>query len=694
MPPLLLFIGMNLAAFLFALVVAARFQGSRGLARFGLAFTTAWLILTHSAVLACGLLGVLTPLAVLGFVSVAASLAVLLWRSALRGGIGDERVSANGPLSLAECFTGGVIVALAGLWAIRLMWLPKGGFEWDDQAYHALYPTIWLLKQHIGLDAVYNLKAYYPQSAGLLAVWYAVPWAGSSMAGYAWSDLTGVWYAALFAFGSADLLSKLGVRRGAWMLPVGLFLASPAIYYHTISFADVDLAVAVALFGALVFVVPHVAETDDLRRVRNDLIFAAWLSGLAVGIKPTAALPAGLIFAAALIRVRRVTGWHLVPALAFVGVGCGFVVGGYWYLRNILAMGNPLYPASIAGLPGASTFPETRLSEFAAKFGMSATLKQGMFAYLDFPWPFGLAWLLGLASGVIVLVRNRRGLSLPYGLWFGVVTVLAMATILSLPFQPFSAGWWRSLQSGEVHGLSYRYVMSLACFGWATIGISIGRFIPATMARWATLLAVAVAGVAICPTSRFLVLYVAVAAASGVAIVCWSRFCGRASAVFTQRPCLVLGTAITFLVAFVVWRTPARIQQAYASETAGVFGVLDTEPPGGTWAFSTDGNHRILALMGARFQHTPIPVDANGHRTDQPTFETDLMGQLTPMPNVTPQEFTENLCESGITLVLTYDLLAPYGPENPFAELLAKSGHAVILAKDERFTLWRLEPRK
>ena len=81
----------------------------------------------------------------------------------------------------------------------------------------------------------------------------------------------------------------------------------------------------------------------------------ALLSGLAIGIKVSALPTAVIVFALTAWRAgapgsrgRAAVRVALVFAVAWT------VTGGYWYVRNTIHTGNPLYPAAFLGWPGAA----------------------------------------------------------------------------------------------------------------------------------------------------------------------------------------------------------------------------------------------------------------------------------------------------------------------------------------------------
>jgi len=132
------------------------------------------------------------------------------------------------------------------------------------------------------------MQAWYPLSASVVATWFMTPLQGSRGDALAWVSLTGALYAGIVAGGAATLLARVGCRPGAWAVPIILFATSPRIGVMASSFSDADLAMAAALFGSLVFAVPRGTD-EDARDVRADASYAGLLSGIALGVKVSAA---------------------------------------------------------------------------------------------------------------------------------------------------------------------------------------------------------------------------------------------------------------------------------------------------------------------------------------------------------------------------------------------------------------------
>src|SRR5207247_1302818 len=89
----------------------------------------------------------------------------------------------------------------------------------------------------------------------------------------------------------------------AWAVPVVLFATSSRTTIMASSFSDADLANATALFAALVFAVPR-DGTEGRADVVADTWYAALLTGVALGVKASAAPAALIVLAMMLLRAR------------------------------------------------------------------------------------------------------------------------------------------------------------------------------------------------------------------------------------------------------------------------------------------------------------------------------------------------------------------------------------------------------
>jgi len=195
---------------------------------------------------------------------------------------------------------------------------------------------------------------------------------------------------------------------------------------------------------------------------------AGLATGLAVGTKSTAlAMAAALTLAVVALapagRRWAMAGWWFVPAL---------LGGGYWYLRNLIAVGNPLPQATSIG-PLSLPHPE-RLQEGRPDFSIVHYLTDtGVWREYFGPgleqafgplWPLVLA--AALAGGLLALLRPRdRALR-----WMGAVALLGLLAYL---FTPLSAAGAEGAPTG--FAINIRYAVPPLLLALTLLPVALGR---------------------------------------------------------------------------------------------------------------------------------------------------------------------------------------------------------------------------
>jgi hypothetical protein len=679
----------------FALASHAGGQASR----LCLAFLAGYLVIVHSTVLLTGLAGHLSVRGLATVVTVVFLIATALAEFE-REPRRLERPESRAPFKAVELFP--PLAATAAL----LAWMWPHLFEatrfwvWDDYTYHMVYPALWLREHAIAAPApahAFTMQAWYPLSASVVATWFMAPHADTRAEALAWVSLTGPLYAGLFVAGVTELFARLRCRPGAWAVPVVLFATSSRTTIMASSFSDADLANATALFAALVFAVPR-DGTEGRADVVADTWYAALLTGVALGVKVSAAPAALIVLAMMVLRARGSAstahrGQRFMVATAAIFAVSWAATAGYWYARNLLDTGNPLYPAAFVFWPG-TRFPETTLREYASHYGLRRALADACDVYLNWPALHATLGMLGLAGLAGTLAFKRGAVARParYFAWGGLA--LAAANLVLLPSAPYSAGNAMTFRSGFIHWDSMRYVALLPLIGWAALGFVIDG--GAGAAPWRILTAVLISvgapltsGHARLASPLYLFGMAAVAGLLPLVncrLVAW-RWRPR------QGPLLAVSLGALTLGGLVAISHDAKATAtAAAIHRDPLFGaaarVLDEQSAGTRVAVF--GDQWIYPAFGARHHLVPLRVDRDGRVATRTIGDAMEPGELT----VDRATFRANLRDSGVNIVVV--LRQPHpgrSGERPSQEIALQAlADARLLQRDRATAIFALGP--
>jgi hypothetical protein len=693
------FLALNATAALVAFVLARAASLDTSLSRLGLATLCGYLIVVHALVLSAGLLGVLS----VGGLAAGAALALVGAVSVLRsrrdtvagsreatghGGAGDPRPAAL--FCVLSAILAGVLWVWPHLFDATRLWI------WDDYTYHMVYPTRWLREHAVAAvppPSAFTMQAWYPLSAGLVAAWLMAPFASVRADALAWVSLTGALYGAIVVAGAAEALARLRRPATAWVFVLALVATSGRVEIMASSFSDADLALAAALFAAFVFALPRDAAERPCDVV-VDAAYAAGLTGFALGVKVSAAIPALVVAVMLLVRARAAAGSSrgsiaLGRVAVVLAVGWS-AIAGYWYVRNVVHTGNPVYPARFLFWPGA-TFPETTLREYAQAYGTSRAIRDALAVYMDWPVLHASVAVIGLVGlGVSLLVRRRAAVRAERYFALGALAI-TVAMLVTLPGMPYSAGNAMTFRSGFVHWDSMRYVALVPLLGWTALASLLHAGAP--RARWSAIATAAVTMSALVASgSSWLaspVTLVALALCArilaGVPIA--SRWLGQ----LETRRHVVMGVAAVGLATIVAVSHGTKASAtAEAIVREPLFGaaaaVLDAQPAG--TRVTVFGDQWIYPAFGARHHLGPVRVDANGRIATTPIGDAMTPGELT----VDPATLRANLAASGVGVVVAIRLPHPgRSADRPTQEsALATLPDARLLHRDAAVTVWRL----
>jgi hypothetical protein len=573
----------------------------------GLAAVAMFPVVTLLAILLAGALGRLGNLTIaIILASCLAALSVLRWRS---GGGARTGVSV-GPafdrrrwvtLAIAAVVTFGAVLALA-----RFV-LPGTAFGWDDFSYHAPIPAYWLLEQGLAMPPA-TPAAHYPLNAEAFSLWFMLPFHSDAyawLAGYFWLGL------GLYAVVTVGIVARRGVLTAP--LVAVLLFGSPLVANAVRTFSAADVAGPAMFVAALVMLLQF--EPRSARQYYADVFFAAVFAGYALGCKIMFA-PACLVLfcwivigpGIALTPTRRVG----IAALFVAGIS---VCASFWYLRNVVLTGNPLFPAEALFWDGPWSSAYLTSKKLSTWIVASPTdWRQWRFlvsGYTDWPLQFFAASLAGY-FGALYLVARAKPAGDADRAFLLLLLLTGGALAATFPFLPFSGA-----NAGAGSGLKAdpRFLIGPYLIGLLLLSDVAAR--ARGGAAWLAILALLVLLPLDIAADKFMVNVAAMCAAVGFVFA--ARYVDRARVgmwcarsvmlVVLSAACLALSLAEPALHR----RTADAMTQSIRSGHSGkAWAYLERLPGGAKVAQLGYNGYEYYPLFGRDLQHVPIWVDENG----------------------------------------------------------------------------------
>jgi Dolichyl-phosphate-mannose-protein mannosyltransferase len=213
--------------------------------------------------------------------------------------------------------------------------------EFDALWYHLPIPVQWLQAGNIRIVPFVAPSlpvGTYPANGELLDLWFLLPVHKDFLV-----QLASIPAVALSATGVALLARTLGARPHAAAASALLVLTLPPVLLTQVGTNLTDLFMAGAITASAAFLA-RFTRGEQMR----DGVLAGMAAGLAVGARYQAliaVLPLVAIGISSLIARRQSAARLLRIGVAATAVLVSF--GGYWYIRNWLTTGDPLYPEPV-----------------------------------------------------------------------------------------------------------------------------------------------------------------------------------------------------------------------------------------------------------------------------------------------------------------------------------------------------------
>jgi hypothetical protein len=384
------------------------------------------------------------------------------------GGGGSPAVTGPaGPHPFALLVTWGVVALVFAHWGLTAKdALDRGIFNFDSLWYHMPFAAD-MVQSHSTTGLHYTETVFtnwfYPQNSELLHATGILLTHRDTLSLFLNFGFLGLAFLAAWCIGSPYRRGHLTVVAAAVVLECHtLVVREPGA-------AKNDLVAAALLLAAVAILVtawgrlrqdgalvpggsPAVTGPAGPTPFVWPIAAAGLAVGLAVGTKSTAVAMSAVLTLAVVVLApqgrRWITfGWWFVPAL---------LGGGYWYLRNLIAAGNPLPQATSIGpigLPHPQRLQEGRpdfnIVHYASDTGVWRDyFEPGLHQAFGALWPLVIA--AAILGGLLALLRGREAILR----WAGVVALLGL---LAYVFTPLSAAGADGAPVG--FGINIRYAI-------------------------------------------------------------------------------------------------------------------------------------------------------------------------------------------------------------------------------------------
>lgn len=281
--------------------------------------------------------------------------------------------------------------------------------HWDPLAYHLAVPQRYLWLGRIPVHGIPGVEwSNLPFTVELL---YGV---GLAFGSIVLGQLLHVAFAVLTGVALWGVARRHFDRTIAW-LALAIYIGTPLVVVWA-RVADIDLALSCFMFLSIAAAL-RAADRRDITSgsACRWLILSGLFAGLALGTKyqaATALVPLALLIVVDAYRATR-SGSHAVRAALSFGIVAGLVAAP-WYLKNLLAFGNPVWPLFFGGrdfgpeklelmnywLRGMILSPRTPLGY--------ALLPIQMYARGDLEQPFVTLSPLFVVAPLALLIARRR----------------------------------------------------------------------------------------------------------------------------------------------------------------------------------------------------------------------------------------------------------------------------------------------
>lgn len=312
----------------------------------------------------------------------------------------------------------------------------------DDLVYHASIAAQWIVDRKITL-VPFSYQAYYPLNAEIMSLWFMLPFQNDTYA-----SATSFYWALLSLAAIFTVLNSLGYSLASCMIVGSLLIGSTGVHGTSVqkilqSFSANDLAGPAMLLAAVAMLFSD--KRLSVRGMTINSLYCGLMMGNAVGIKVSFAPVVIIIILWLFFSENDIYSFKQRTSFVLLLMSGIMLTGGFWYIRNILLTGNPLFPAEVGPFRGPFSLDDqyrTKLISWITK--APTNMNQWLHIAKDLGnWPlhFGIISATGYISSIYFLVKNWSNRSNAGIVWRyqGLLIITGLILFFSFFFLPFSA---------------------------------------------------------------------------------------------------------------------------------------------------------------------------------------------------------------------------------------------------------------
>ena len=589
----------------------------------------------------------------------------------------------------------GIAVFLAAGFVLTFV-MPGSDFKDDDLSYHATFAAHCISEKTLNI-VPYIYHCYYPFNAETMSMWFVLPFGSDGFA-----SLSGVLWMCIIILSGLSICSTVGCPKYTAAIICVLLFSSQICKEWMRAFSSVDLATAAMTLAAAAIVID--GYSYDGQGKRHGLFAAGLFAGYALGCKVSFAPASVVMFVwIALYNAGKEKIMSRCRSATALAAGV-LLTGSFWYIRNYVLTGNPIFPAEVGPFGGpfdSVTADKTKLITWI--LDSPTDLQQWKFLISEYvAWPVSV-FAVSLAGYVFCwagLLFYRKRIDRVSRAACSMLLWLGSIFLCFYPFMPFSGmnDWPEASLKVEL-----RFVILPWAIGIILLGVLL-RFRTKKKILWLCILSFCsvVPFFDRMPYTSIMNLAVLTAVLVSVGSFGWmvSRFGVPRFKVYSMIVFFaVMTAAIAVNYERMQEKTDANLyrygqipQYRHDPENVFMFGLgRESSIPAGSVITSVSPIARYYGLFGRHYQYVPKRVDRNGNPWKQMHIRwkrnPENMKWWGKRKVYATENLAENLCNAGVDYVFMQKKKKGWPVQY---EILERSDKARQVYIDKYIAIWQL----